>query len=337
MNSTLKKGIQYFTSLGLACLFLYWAFADKDLSQLWDSITNIQLQWVAVITIITLGTLTIRAWRWQVLLKPFAPQVRTADATLALAICYAANVFIPRSGEVLRTISLKWTRKTAISPVLATVVVERIMDFFWLIVFIGLALIIQRESINEAFPSLEIASILVLALSTAALIALLILSVYKERAVRLIRPGLESLFPAQLAARTLNLLNTFIEGLGSLQNPLAYVQIVVSSLLLNTGYVLIIYYTFMSMELSTTYGLGFYAAVVIMAISSLGVVVPTPGGMGSYHIAFALPLQQIYGLPEIEALACATLAHALATLTYLFIGGPALFFQWCKYKRDSTS
>ena len=151
------------------------------------------------------------------------------------------------------------------------------------------------------------------------------------------RPSLESLLPDQLAARTLNLLNTFIEGLASLQNPLAYVQLVASSLMLNTGYVLIIYYTFMGMGFSTTYGLGFAAAVVIMAISSLGVVVPTPGGMGSYHIAFALPLQQIYGLPELEALTCATLAHALATLTYLFLGGPALFFQWWKYRGNSTS
>ena len=181
MNSTLKKGVQYSISLGLASFFLYWAFADQDLGQLWYSITNIQLLWIAVITTITLGTLIIRAWRWQVLLKPFAPQVRIVDATVALAICYAANVFIPRSGEVLRTISLKWTRKTAISPVLATVVVERIMDFFWLIVFIGLALIIQRESINQAFPSLEIASILVLTLSTAAIIALLILSIFSPR------------------------------------------------------------------------------------------------------------------------------------------------------------
>ena len=198
MNSTLRKGIQHSISLGLAGFFLYWAFADQDLNQLWTSIANIQLQWVAVITTITLGTLVIRAWRWQVLLKPFAPQVRTVDATVALAICYAANVFIPRSGEVLRTISLKWTQKASISPVLATVVVERIMDFFWLIVFIGLALIIQRESINQAFPSLEIASILVLTLSMVAIIALLILSVYKERAVRLIQPVLESLLPLNL-------------------------------------------------------------------------------------------------------------------------------------------
>ena len=337
MNSTLKKGVQYSISLGLASFFLYWAFAGQDLSRLWTSVTNIQMQWVAVITTITLGSLIIRAWRWRVLLKPFAPQVRTVDATVALAICYAANVFIPRSGEVLRTISLKWTQKAAISPVIATVVVERIMDFFWLIVFIGLALIIQRESINQAFPSLEIASILVLTLSTAAIIALLILSIYKERAVNIIKPVLESLFPTQLAARTLNLLNTFIEGLVSLQNPLAYVQLIASSLLLNMGYVLIIYYTFMGMGFPTTYGLGFGAAVVIMAISSLGVVVPTPGGMGSYHIAFALPLQQIYSLPELEALTCATLAHALATVTYLCLGGPALFFQWWKYRGDSTS
>ena len=279
MNSTLKKSIQYSISLGLAGFLLYWAFADQDLNQLWTSIANIQLHWVAVITTITLGTLIIRAWRWRVLLKPFAPQVRTVDATVALAICYAANVFIPRSGEVLRTISLKWTQKAAISPVIATVVVERIMDFFWLIVFIGLALIIQRDPINQAFPSLEIASILVLILSTAALVALLVLSIYRQKAVRFIQPILERTFPEQLAARIVNLLNTFIEGLASLQNPFAYLQLIGSSLLLNTGYVLIIYYTFIGMSFSTTYGLGFPASVVIMAISSLGVVVPTPGGM----------------------------------------------------------
>ena len=337
MNLTLKKGFQYSLSLSLAGFFLFWAFGDQDLSRLWSSITTIKLKWIACITAITLGTLVVRAWRWQVLLRPFAPQVRTVDATLALAICYAANLFIPRSGEVLRTVSLKWSGNAPMSPVLATVVVERIMDLFWLIVFIGLALIIQRDPINQAFPSLEIASILVLILSTAALVALLVLSIYREKAVRFIQPFVERTFPEQLAARIVNLLNTFIEGLASLQNPFAYVQLIGSSLLLNTGYVLIIYYTFVGMSFSTTYELGFPASVVIMAISSLGVVVPTPGGMGSYHIAFALPLQELYGVPEIEALACATLAHALATLTYIALGGPALFFQWWKNRGQLRS
>ena len=128
MNLSLKKGIQYSLSLSLAGFFLFWAFGDQDLSRLWSSITTIKLKWIACITAITLGTLVVRAWRWQVLLRPFAPQVRTVDATLALAICYAANLFIPRSGEVLRTVSLKWSGNAPMSPVLATVVVERILS-----------------------------------------------------------------------------------------------------------------------------------------------------------------------------------------------------------------
>ena len=60
---------------------------------------------------------------------------------------------------------------------------------------------------------LEIASILALILSTAALVALLVLSIYREKAVQFIQPFVERTFPEQLAARIVNLLNTFIEGL----------------------------------------------------------------------------------------------------------------------------
>ncbi len=316
--------------------FLYWAFADQDLGDLWQSITGISAPWVALVTLITISTLLIRAWRWNVLMRPFAPQVRVVDSSLALAICYASNVAIPRSGEVLRTVSLKWTRQAPISPMLATVVVERIIDLFMLIVFIGLALLVQRDPINEAYPSLEIASLAVMGLCVVALIGLVFISIYRDRALALLSPWIERLFPP-FAERIVDLLHTFIAGLESLQNPLAYAQLALSSLLLNTGYVLIIYATFWGMGLAEAYHLGLAASLVIMAISSLGVIVPTPGGMGSYHIAFALPLQQLYHLPETQALACATLAHALATLTYIVIGAPALLYQWMQQRRSGDA
>jgi hypothetical protein len=282
-----------------------------------------------------LVTLVLRAWRWTVLLRPFAPQVRNVDACLALAICYSANVIFPRSGEVMRAVSLKWTRKTQISPVLATVVVERILDLFWLIVYIGLALLIQRGPINAAWPSLEIASIAVMVGCLFALACLVLISIYRERALDQIRPILERISPS-LAERLLDLLRTFIQGLSALRNPTAYIQIIISSLLLNTGYVFIIYATFRGMGLDQAYGLGLPAALVIMAISSIGVIAPTPGGAGSYHLAFSASLHLLYHLPKSEALACATVAHALATLTYMAIGGPALLIQWMQNRRKGN-
>ena len=61
-----------------------------------------------------------------------------ADASIAVAIMYAANVVVPRSGEVLRALSLNWSRGTKISSVLATVVVERVLDIASLgLIFLG--------------------------------------------------------------------------------------------------------------------------------------------------------------------------------------------------------
>ena len=105
--------------------------------------TGISPVWAAVICVATLGTLVLRAWRWMVLMRPFAPQVSNLNASLALAICYAANVIVPRSGEVLRCVSLKWTTGASISALMATIVVERILDLFWLIVLFWLIIYID--------------------------------------------------------------------------------------------------------------------------------------------------------------------------------------------------
>ena len=336
MNKILKQVIQYLLSFGLMGIFLYWAFSGTDPSQLWHAIANISLKWVVIIFFTTLGTLVLRAWRWTVLMRPFAPQVTNFDAVIALAICYAANVAIPRSGEVLRCVSLKWTKGASISAMMATVVVERILDLFWLIIYVGAALFILRERINEEFPWMETASLVAMAGCVVGLVGLVVVSIYRETALDKIRPLLEGISP-KLAEPVVSILETFISGLSALQRPTAYLEIIISSILLNTGYVLIIYETFCGMGYDEKYDLGGSAALVIMAISSIGVIAPTPGAAGSYHLLFSKALNQLYLVPLNASLACATVAHALATLTYVAIGGPALLWQWLHNRqRENT-
>ncbi len=332
MNPFIKKTLQVLLSFGLMALFLYWAFAGTDPAELWKAIKRISIGWIAIVFLTTLVTIALRAWRWTVLIRPFAPQVGNLDASLALMICYAANIVIPRSGEVLRCVSLKWTKGASISALMATVVIERILDLIWLIVFVGAALVLLRTRINEAFPWMEQASLLVLAGSTILLVGLGLVSVYREKALDKIRPYLERLSP-KLAEKIIDLLTTFIVGLSALQRPTAYLEIFVTSVLLNIGYVLIIYATFCGMEYDQLYDLDWKAALVIMAISSIGVIAPTPGATGSYHFLFSKALNALYAVPLNPALASATLAHALATLTYLAIGGPALLWQWLSQRR----
>ena len=318
-------------SILLMLAFLYWAFKDIDGAEMWEVVVGLSPAWVVAIVLTTLLTLVLRAWRWTVLMRPFA-RIPWWDASLALAICYAANMVVPRSGEAVRALSLRWTRGTSISSVIATVVVERVLDMIWLILFVGASLLLLRSRINEAFPLLEPLCLAALAGCLLILIFLALISIYRERALQTVERQVARISPS-IATRVGQLLGTFVHGLEALHRPSAYIELIAASILLNAGYIFIIYESFAAFGFEQTYGLGAVASLVIMAISSIGVVFPTPGGTGSYHFFFGRSLHLVFGVPMAAAMGCATAVHAIATLTYLILGGPALVIQRRAYKR----
>ncbi len=312
--------------------FLYWAFKDVHTADLWEIVLGLSPTWVLAIVITTLLTLVLRAWRWIVLMRPFAPAISLWDATLALAICYAANVIVPRSGEAVRALSLKWTRGTDLTSVIATVVVERVIDMIWLILLVGASLLLLRKRINEAFPLLEPLCQVGLAVCLLVLVFLALVSIYRKRAIQIVERIVAKISPS-LAVRIGELLGTFVHGLEALHRPSAYLEVVAASILLNASYVLIVFQAFSAFGFEETYGLGATASLVIMAISSIGVVLPTPGGTGSYHLFFGRSLHLLFSVPMAAAMGCATALHAIATFIYLLLGGPALVLQRRAYLR----
>lgn len=326
MTNKLKRGLQYLLSLALMAALLYWAFREVRLNEVGARIAELSPFWLGMIVLIILFTLAMRSWRWAVLMRPFAPHVTLVDTALALGICYAANVPIPRSGEFIRAVSLRWARGVSVSSTLATVVVERILDLVWLVAFSGLAVLLVRGRLQEIIPGLRLLALGTLLACLLALGLLAAISLYRERALSRLEPWLVRLSP-RLADRGIELLRTFLHGLQALHSPAAYLEIVVSSILLQLGYLCIIWASFYGFGFVEDYGLGPRAALVIMVLSSLGAMVPTPGAAGSYHAFFAKPLVLLFQVTPSAALACATTVHALATLTYITIGLPAFVLQ----------
>jgi uncharacterized protein (TIRG00374 family) len=331
LTTPLRSLVKLSVSIVLMLAFLYWAFKDINGAEMWEVVIGLSPAWVAAIVLTTLLTLVLRAWRWIVLMRPFA-HIPWWDATLALAICYSANVVVPRSGEAVRALSLRWTRGASITSVIATVVVERVIDMIWLIVLVGASLLLLRNRINEAFPLLEPLCLVALAGCLLFLIFLALISIYRERALQAVEHLVARISPS-LATRVSQLLGTFVHGLEALHRPSAYLELIAASILLNVGYILIIYESFAAFGFEQTYGLGAVASLVVMAISSIGVVFPTPGGTGSYHLFFGRGLHMVFDVPMAAAMGCATAVHAIATLTYLILGGPAMVIQRRAYKK----
>lgn len=83
------------------------------------------------------------------------------------------------------------------------------------------------------------------------------------------------------------------------------------TILIWAGYVIMAYIPFVAFNLHEDYGLGLEAALVIMTISSVGVALPSPGGIGTYHWFVRQGLLVLYGVPAANALAYAFVTHAV--------------------------
>ena len=338
MPATVKTFLRLAVSLGLMAAFLYWAFKDLDAGSLWTAMASVSPRWLVAMVAMILITAVLRAWRWVVLLRPVTPEISILDATLALTICYSVNLVspIPRAGEAARALSLRWSRGASVSAVVGTIVVERVIDLLWLIFFIAASAALLPGKIEQAFPGIRTAATGTLVLAIAAILGMIVVSAYQDRGVNFVQYLLSRISP-RLAGAIAEILSRFIHGLAALRTPSAYVEIFVSSCLLNLGYILITWFSFAAFGFDKApWELGLEAALVVMAISSIGVVLPAQGGIGTYHFFYGNALHSLFAIPMAPAMACATLVHAISNLTYFVIGAPALYLQRRRYGRRGT-
>src|ERR1700752_4890083 len=85
----------------------------------------------------------IRAYRGKYLLEPMGYKSRFWNANGAVFIGYLFNYGIPRSGELSRCTIVAKYDKIPFEKALGTVITERIIDFFLLLLVFGLTLLFQ--------------------------------------------------------------------------------------------------------------------------------------------------------------------------------------------------
>ncbi|MDA0745757.1 MAG: lysylphosphatidylglycerol synthase transmembrane domain-containing protein [bacterium] len=319
MKTILKLAL----SLALAGLFLWAAFRSVDLQALWLAIQQVNLFWVVVTAVLFLASILPRAWRWRILLSPISKEISFWRISSALLIAYAGNNVFPRAGEIARAVAVKQGKDLSLSAILATVLVERAIDMLVLLMLFGGVLLSLRKEIASIFPWMEGVALLAFAATLAGLMVFALLSAYGERALHLVERVVGKL-SQPLAHRVVEIFRALFQGLAGVRTTSGYVGILVSSLLLNIIYVLGTYCTFLAFNLTETYGLGLAAALVIMVVSTVGVIIPTPGGTGTFHYFCSQAVFHLYAVPRPEALAFATVVHGIVFITYLSTGGPGL-------------
>lgn len=323
MPQTIKTLLKFSIGAALAAGFLWLAFQGVAPARLWSAVRQASASWLALSVVLLVLSIFPRAWRWRILLKPVSRRVSFLKASHAILVGYAATNVISRAGEIARGVALQRDRRPPLSGILATILVERAIDMLALLIFLGGVLYLSRERIVTAFPWMEGVALFALAATVAVLVLFAILSIYGDRASNIVRLPVRWV-SRSAADRLTGILRSLFQGLGGVRAISGYAGILVSSILLNLVYILVTYVTFFAFGFPIRYDLGFLDAVVVLVISTIGVIIPTPGGTGTYHYFCSQTLNAVFDVPLADALAYATVMHGIAFVTYLVAGGPGL-------------
>ncbi len=320
MNSRLRTILQFlgFLSIGVVILGLvyrsqsaaYRAQCALDgvpgdecslLDKLTADLSEVRYEYLLALLVIFMLSNLFRAWRWRQLVEPLGKRVRFGNTLWTLMIGYLANLGFPRMGEVVRAGLLGKYEGVAVEKVMGTVVVDRLLDVLCLLVIIGVAVATQWDTLGEAILNLRGDAPTsgrgpwrpILMVTGGAL--LLAGSVYFL---------FTRLSHTPLVKRVVRMASGFTDGLRSLGRVRNQPLLWFNTVGIWGCYFAMAYVPFLSFP--ATEGLGVDAALTVFVFSALGIVVPAPGGMGSYHFMVIQALA-LYGIAGDDALSFANI------------------------------
>lgn len=317
-------------SIVLGFLLLYIAFRGIEFHDFFDALKRSSLVWILVFACTTMSAHVLRAYRWKVMLRKVKPDLSLHHAFAALMLGYGINNAVPRLGEVSRAIFLGRYEGVSRMSILGTIVVERMIDM----VFFGLAVlasgVIYSGEIYAKFPWLRATSIIGIVLMLVMVIMMIFFVRHREALLPLITKQIGRI-SAPAAGKIESLLLKLSDGFLSIRGTRTYVEIVIFSVLIMLNYAFNSFVGFYIVGIQYSITVTFAMAWVTMSISSVGMIIPTPGGIGSYHAITQMILVTLFHLGKVVSTAYAVISHGISYMLSIFFAVLYFFLFRKKY------
>jgi len=312
-----QRNLRYLLSITLALVFLVLAFRGTDLRSVLKTLVTADYWWIVLSFLPLMASHFLRAVRWRYLLDPIKEGIGIRNLFSGVMVGYFFNNILPRAGEIARPYALAKLESIPKGAAFGTIVVERIMDTASFLVLVLLLPLMYRGPLDETFPWLAGAGLTVGIVTLALLVILVLLMLRRDWTDGVLRM-LGRVLPQRASRRIDRLTHSFLDGFLFLKHPQQFLRIGLLSVAIWVLYGLMTYCAFLAFE--ETRALGLRAAFVVLAIASIGVALPTPGGTGTYHAFTSQTLIRLFAVDGAVALGYATLTHAAMYIGASLVG-----------------
>lgn len=313
-----KQLIKQVLGLGVAGFFLYFSFKDADWNKLWHYMQQVNPMFLGCLAFTGLASHVMRAWRWVILLQPLSDKkISLWNSFCAVMYGYAVNVVLPRGGEIARLVAMSKSESIPWAGVLPTMFIDRLLDIAMLVLLLGITI--------TAFPlPMDLPWLMPVgqAMCVATFVGLVALPfVGKIGRAFMALPPIKKAVPTGIAEKLDQLLVQFDQGTKSLTNPLMVGVIAIMSVAIWALYFANLNLCILAFNLQNVIDLP--KTLVTFTIGSVGVLVPTPGSVGSYHYLTSQCLQRLGNVNPDQSLAFATVLHFMCFIVLTCV--PAAF------------
>jgi glycosyltransferase 2 family protein len=310
------KQAHVWIGIGISLVLVVYLFSRVDYGQLWLSLAAADVPLLLVAAASLAGTLVLRAWRWQYLLKPLK-RVGFSNSMAATSIGLMANMILPiRLGEIVRAVVLGYREGIDRSASFATVVVDRLLDAFTILFILVVLLLVVPLPLDQGWERrLRWGGLLFFAFYLGVFALLFYLHRSPSRVLHGVR-RLSSGLPARWVDRLCHFLESFSGGLHTLDRTENLGQIVVASLILWGLMGVYNFLVVLAFELNLPLTVGF----LLLVTQAAAVMIPSsPGFVGTHHAA-SFACLSLWGVSPEAALGVALVMHAIGYFLTIAIG-----------------
>lgn len=286
-------------------------FIDKIVAD----VSSADFTWVFIGLLFYFWSNVARAIRWQMLIEPLGKTPRLANTLSTVLITHLVNLGIPRSGEFVRAGLLAKYEDLEAEKVMGTIVTSRVIDVLCLLIMIGLTLVLSFDNFVGYFQENEVMGGQVSSLFSPQNIG--ILAFVSFGGLFLLWKFKKSILTTKIGSKIWNILLGFWEGILTIKELKSPGKFIFHTVMIWICYYLMTYLMFFSF--APTADLAPVSGLVVFIFGTLGIVIPSPGGMGTYQFLIVEGLM-LYSVPETEAFSFANIMFFSVQLFNIALG-----------------
>lgn len=334
MPSRVRSILTLIASIALGVILLLLALRGVDLDAVVNALASAEWIWIIPLLFITTLSHVIRAQRWVLLLdtlprdgdQPTATTPNKSKGVIgfglafsSMLIGYLINYLAPRLGEFARAGYLASRSRLRFPGIFGTVVAERVLDVLALVVCFAVVVLIYGARLDDLLAGFgESINLLLQGLPVSPTLSLVLATVL---AIGLLGWGWIAIRRGHVLG---GLLKSFRDGFASVVRTRRVGALLTQTILMWVCYALMAYFPLLILSIE---GLSVIDAFALMTLGAIGMALPTPGGIGSYHFFVVQTFVLLFAVAAAPAATYALLTHAAQALFFAIAGAIAIMWQ----------